>query len=74
MREDSLNAYPSIDAVNHPESETFEKKDTKWYVSVVTLSTQDDNKLLEQLKTGLKRTVKCINPDHKSLIPLKLTI
>ena len=26
---------------------------------VVTLSTQDDNKLLEQLKTGFKRTIKC---------------
>ena len=28
------------------------------YVPVVTLSTQDDNKLLEQLKTGFKRTIK----------------
>ena len=27
-------------------------------VPVVTLSTQDDNKLLEQLKTGFKRTIK----------------
>ena len=25
---------------------------------VVTLSTEDDNKLLEQLKTGFKRTIK----------------
>ena len=28
------------------------------YVSVVTLSAQDDNKSLEQLKTGFKRTIK----------------
>ena len=28
------------------------------FVPVVTLSTQDDNKLLEQLKTGFKRTIK----------------
>ena len=28
------------------------------HVPVVTLSTQDDNKLLEQSKTGLKRTIK----------------
>ena len=28
------------------------------YVSVVTLSAEDDNKLLEQLKTGFKRTIK----------------
>ena len=28
------------------------------FVPVVTLSTQDDNKLLEQLKAGFKRTIK----------------
>ena len=28
------------------------------FVPVFTLSTQDDNKLLEQLKTGFKRTIK----------------
>ena len=36
----------------------FKITDTKLYVPVVTLSTQDDNKLLEQLKTGFKRTIK----------------
>ena len=30
----------------------------KLFVSVVTLSTQDDNKLLGQLKTGFKGTIK----------------
>ena len=28
------------------------------YVLVVTLSTEDDNKFFEQLKTGIKRTIK----------------
>ena len=32
--------------------------DTKLYVPVVTLSTENNKKLLEQLKTGFKRTVK----------------
>lgn len=34
----------------------FKVTDTKPYVPVVTLSTQDDAKLMEQLKSGLKRT------------------
>ena len=29
------------------------------YVLVVILSTEDDNKLLEQLKTWFKRAIKC---------------
>ena len=33
-------------------------KDTKLYVPAVILSAKDDNKLLEQLKTGFKRTIK----------------
>ena len=32
--------------------------DCKLYVSAVTLSAEDDNKLLQQLKTGFKRTIK----------------
>ena len=32
--------------------------DTKLYVPVVTLSIQDNAKLLEQLKSGFKRTIK----------------
>ena len=31
--------------------------DTKLYVVVVTLSTQDNTKLLEQLKSGFQRTI-----------------
>ena len=36
----------------------FQKKDTKLYVAVVTLSKENDIKLLEQLKSGFKRTIK----------------
>ena len=36
---------------------TFKIRDTKWYVLVVTLSAENNNKLLEQLKTGFKRTI-----------------
>ena len=36
----------------------FEITDTKLYVPVVTLSKENDTKLLEQLKLGFKRTIK----------------
>ena len=36
---------------------TFSITDTKLYVSVVTLSTQDNPNLLEQLKSVLKKTI-----------------
>ena len=36
---------------------TFAISDTKMYVPVVALSTQDNAKLLQQLKSGFKRTV-----------------
>ena len=36
----------------------FQIPDTKLYVPVVTLSTENDKKLLEQLKSGFKRIVK----------------
>ena len=41
-----------------PLGATFEIKDTKLYVPVVTLSKENDTKLLEQLKSGFKRTIK----------------
>ena len=37
----------------------FEITDAKLYVPVVTLSTQGNQKLLWQLKAGLKRTMNC---------------
>ena len=45
-------------AVNNSTNAIFKVTGTKLYVPVVTLSTEDDNKLLEQLKTGFKRTIK----------------
>ena len=36
---------------------TFAITDTTLYVPVVTLSTQDNAKLLQQLKSGFKRTI-----------------
>ena len=47
-----------MDAVNNPTNATFKITDAKLYVPVVTLSTEDDNKLLEQLKLGFKKTIK----------------
>ena len=40
---------------------TFSLSDTKLYVSVVTLSTQGNSKLFEQLKSGFERTINWIN-------------
>ena len=36
---------------------TFEITDTKLYVPVVTLSTQENSKLLQHLKSGFKRVI-----------------
>ena len=38
---------------------TFTVTETNLYVTVVTLSTQDNAKLLPQLKLGSKRTISC---------------
>ena len=45
-------------ANNPPTGLEFQIKDTKIYVSVVTLWKENDIKLLEQLKSGFKRTIK----------------
>ena len=44
-----------IYAPNVNQTPTFELPDTKLYVSVVTLSTQHNEKILQQLKSGFKR-------------------
>ena len=48
---------PAGDKTNQ-ERTTFKITDTKLYVPLVTLSTENDKKLFEQLRTGLKRTMK----------------
>ena len=45
--------YTNID----DEVPTFTKTETSLYVPVVTLSTQDNAKLLPQLKSGFKRAI-----------------
>ena len=51
------DATPALAALNAPTNPTFTITDTKLYVPLVTLSTLDDNQLLEQLKTSFKRTI-----------------
>ena len=45
-------------ANNPPIGLEFQITDTKLYVPVVTLSKENDKKLLEELKEGFKRNVK----------------
>ena len=45
-------------AINSPTNAKFEITDCKLYVSIVTLSAENDSKLLEQLKSGFRRTMK----------------
>ena len=42
---------------NSTDEGKFAIKETKLYVPVVTLSTKDDEKLLQQLKSGFKKTI-----------------
>ena len=49
---------PIVRKIDVPENAIFQITDTKFYVPVVTLSKENDMKLLEQLKTGFKRTIK----------------
>ena len=42
---------------NSTSAGTFAITDTKLYVPVITLSTQDNSKLLQQLKSGFKRVI-----------------
>ena len=46
-----------IDSLITCQEPTFTITDTKLYVPVVTFSTQDNAKLLQQLKSGFKRTI-----------------
>ena len=49
---------PARLAIDAPTNATFKITDTKLYVPVVTLSTEDDDNFLEQLKSRFKRTIK----------------
>ena len=52
------NAQGSNSAIVPPAELEFEITDTKLYVPVVSLSKENNIKLLEQLKSGFKRTIK----------------
>ena len=60
-------------AIKAPTNATFKITDTKLYVLVVTLSTENDKTLLEQLKIGFKRTIKWNKYRSERLIRQKLT-
>ena len=52
----NATANPAIAA---PSGARFKITDTKLYMPVLTLSKENDTKLLEQLRIGFKRTNKC---------------
>ena len=49
---------PQFSEINNPAGATFQMTNTKLYVSVVTLSTENDKRLLGQLRSWFKRTIK----------------
>ena len=57
-READPDAYPAVAGINNPTKAVFKITDCKLYVAVVTLSAENENKLLEQLKAGFKTTIK----------------
>ena len=57
-READPDADPAASGINNPTNAVFKITNSKLYVTAVTLSAENDNKLLQQLKTGFKRTVK----------------
>ena len=54
-READYNTDSDVYQIYNPEKAIFEIKDTKLFVPVVTLSKENDMKLLEQLKSGFRR-------------------
>ena len=49
---------PARERIDAPTIATFQITDAKLYVPVVSSSTENDKKLLKQLRTGFKRTIK----------------
>ena len=56
-RRDGSNIKPTVNV--SATNATFKITETKLNVPVVTLSTKNDKTLLEQLRTGFERTIKC---------------
>ena len=57
LRRDADYDEPIDREIDIPENAIFQITDTKLYVPVVSLSKENDIKLLEQLKSGFKRTI-----------------
>ena len=57
-RDTDYTANPRVSEINNPENAIFKITDTKLYVPVVSLSKENDMKLLGQLKSEFKRTIK----------------
>ena len=51
----NYGANPIVYEINNPEDATFHITNTKLYVLVVTLSKENNTKLLEKLKSGFKK-------------------
>ena len=77
-RDADYNANLIVYEIDNPENAIFQITDTKLYVPVVSLSKENDINLLEQLKSGFKRTIKwnkyrsqmTIQPQNNNLIYL----
>ena len=57
-RDADYDPNPDVYEINNPENAIFQITDIKLYVPVVSLSKENDITLLEQLKSGSKRTIK----------------
>ena len=57
-RDVDYRANPRVYEIDNPKNAISEITDTKLFVPVVSLSKEDDIKLLEHLKSGFKRTIK----------------
>ena len=58
-RDAEPDVNPAVAEIDNPTGATFKIRDTKLYLPVVTLSTEDDNKLLQQLN-GINTDQKCL--------------
>ena len=63
-READYGVDPNVYEIDNPENATFKITDTKLFVPVVTLSKENDIKLLEQ-NQDLKELLNGTNTDHK---------
>ena len=60
-------------AIVAPSGAKFKITGAKLYVPIVTLSKENDIKLLEELKTGFKKTIKWNKYRSQMTIQLKIT-